>query len=366
MVRARISILLLLLLGLYSCEKYYTPDIDTMPSHFVVDAKISNILSKNDVHLTRTRGFYDRQAVLEVSNAAVSLIEIGGKTLRANESASGHYTFSAVPESGKQYFLRIVVNNVTYESRAETMPPLPTIEKAYTNKVTYIVNENSGESTPRTYLRDGREVEVDLPITPALSYYRFDVRSIIEWTYTKQTGSLFPDSYGWFSYQNNEKFHLVGPKDQTQSGKVIKHPMILIDYTPQLYFHSDLRNLISHGWILIFEQFGITKESYEFHQHLNDQFAATGSLFDPIQTQVYGNIICKSNPSEIAYGFFDLYSYQEVRYYLNLPKPPLEVTFRPIYRFPEIPFNGELKAEAPTAENPNPDPLKQPDWWETE
>jgi len=363
MIKKRYYLLIMILFSI-SCEKYYHPDIENVPSHFVVDAKLSNILAKNDVHLTRTRGFYDNLPVLEVSNAAVSLIEMGGKTIRATESASGHYTFPSVPEAGKQYFLRIIVNNVTYESRAVTMPPLPTIANATTSKVIYTVNQNSGESTPRTYQRDGREVYTDLPVTPALSYYRFDIRSLIEWSYTKELGSLRPDAYGWFSYQNNERFHLVGPKDQTDPGMILKHPMLLIDYTPQLYFHSDLRPLIAHGWILFFEQYGISKESYEFHEKLNDQFAATGSLFDPIQTQVYGNIICKSNPNELVYGFFDLYSYQEVRYFLNLPKPPLEITFRQIYDYPEIPFDGEIVAEQPSADNPHPDPIKPPAWWE--
>jgi len=356
--------LIFLLLFLASCEKIYTPAIDTLSGQFVVDAKISNVLSKNDVHLTRTRSFYDRLPVLEVSGATVSLIEIGGKTLKATESSSGHYTFPSVPESGKQYFLRIVVSNNTYESRSVTMPPLPTITNLYTNHVVYTVNQNSGESTPRTYQREGREIDVDLPVTTALSYYRFNVRSLIEWTWSKVPGSLFPNSYGWFSYQNNEKFHLVGPKDQTTNGKIIKHPMLLLDYSPLLYFHSDLRTLISHGWILFFEQYGISKESYDFHEQLNNQFAATGSLFDPVQTQIYGNILCKSNPSEIVYGFFDLYSYQEVRYFLKLPTPPLELTLRPIYNYPEIPFDGEIKEELPSAENPNPDPIKPPGWWE--
>jgi len=355
---------LLLMLFLISCEKLYTPPIDTVSGMLVVDAKLSNIPGKNEVHLSRTRSFYDRQPVIEVSGAVVSLVEIGGQTIRANETSTGHYKFPTVPEVGKEYFLRFVISNLTYESKALKMPPLPTISKVYSNIVSYTVNENSGESTPRTYQRQGREIYFDLPATSELSHYRFVVRSLIEWTWTKVPGSIFPDSYGWFSYQNNERFHLVGPKDQTEPGKVIKHPMLLIDYDQQRYFHSDQRNLTATGWILFFEQYGISKESYEFHEQLNNQFAATGSLFDPIQTQVYGNILCKSKPSEIVFGFFDLYSYQEVRYFFNLPKPPLEFTLRPINRYPEIPFNGEIKAELPSADNPNPEPLKAPDWWE--
>lgn len=358
--------LLIFLLFMISCEKYYNPTIDSVSGQFVVDATITNDPARNDVHLSRTRSFYDRLSVIEVSGATVTLNELNGKVIKATESSSGHYTFPSVPESGKQYFLRIVVQNTTYESKAVTMPPVPNVSKAYTNHVFYTINENSGESTPRTYTREGREVDVDIPVTSALSYYRFSVRSTIQWSYSKVEGSLFPDSYGWYSYQNNEKFHLVGPKDQTQPGMIIKHPMLLIDYSPLLYFHSSRRTLIDHGWILMFEQYGISKESYDFHQQLNDQFAATGSLFDPIQTQVYGNILCKSNPKEIVYGFFDLYSVRELRYYLKLPTPPLAITFREIHRYPVIPFDGEIFQELPTDANPNPDPLQPPDWWELE
>jgi hypothetical protein len=356
--------LLFLLLWMTSCEKLYNPAINSVSGLFVVDAKITNDLSRNDVHLTKTRSFYDRLPVLEVSGASVSLVENGGKSIKATESSSGHYSFPTVPESGKQYFLRIIIQNKTYESRAVTMPPIPSVDKLYTTHVVYTINENSGEGTPRTYQREGREIDVDIPVSSALSYYRFVVRSTIQWTWSQAPGSIFPDSYGWYSYQNNEKFHLVGPNDQTQPGKIIKHPMLLLDYSPLLYFHSSLRTLNSQGWILMFEQYGISKESYEFHQQLNDQFAATGSLFDPIQTQVYGNILCKSNPSEIVYGFFDLYSVREIRYFLKLPTPPLELTLRPINRYPVIPFDGEIKAEVPSSSNPNPDPLQPPDWWE--
>jgi hypothetical protein len=164
--------LLFLLLWMTSCEKLYNPAINSVSGLFVVDAKITNDLSRNDVHLTKTRSFYDRLPVLEVSGASVSLVENGGKSIKATESSSGHYSFPTVPESGKQYFLRIIIQNKTYESRAVTMPPIPSVDKLYTTHVVYTINENSGEGTPRTYQREGREIDVDIPVSSALSYYR--------------------------------------------------------------------------------------------------------------------------------------------------------------------------------------------------
>jgi hypothetical protein len=347
-----------------SCEKYYHPSMDVVSGQLVVDAQITNDITRNVVHLTRTRSFYDNLPVLEVSGATISLVQIGGKAIQATENKTGYYVFNTVPVSGKQYYLRIVIGNNTYESRAATMPPPPTITNFYTTHVVYTINENSGESTPRTYQREGREVDTDLPLTSELSYYRFVLRSLIEWKWDSIPGSIFPEAYGWYSYQNNERFHLAGTRDMTSSGKVTKHPLWTIDYSPLLYFHSSLRQLTSPGWILFVEQFGITKESYDYHEKLNNQFAATGSLFDPIQTQVYGNVLCKSNPLEIVYGFFDLYSVQEYRYFLKLPTPPLEVTLRPINSFPDIPFDGEIRRKKSSPDDPNPLPLKPPDWWQ--
>lgn len=356
--------LIVMMLIFSSCEKIYRPPMDTVSGQLVVDAQISNDISRNVVHLTRTRSFYDDLPVLAVSGATVSLIQIGGPTLRGYESSSGNYAFNAVPESGKQYFLRIIIQSDTYESKAVTMPPLPTISNFYTTEVLTKYNENSGESTPRTYEKLGREVDVDLPLNDALSHYRFSLRSMIEWSWDSIPGTLFPDAYGWYSYQNNERFHLVGPKDLGETGKVIKHPLFTISYSPLEYFHSSLRSLIAVGWILFIDQYGISKESYHYHEQLNNQFAATGSLFDPVQTQIYGNILCKTKPSEIVYGFFDLYSYKHYRYFLKLPTPPLAIIIRPIFRFPVIPFDGEVRAIMPSALNPYPDPIKPPDWWE--
>ena len=358
--------LLLLLLPLFvSCEKLYHPAIDPMSGLLVVDAQITNDLTKNDVHLSRTRSFYDDQAVREVTGANVTLNEVGSKVvLRGYEKTTGHYAFFEVPSPGKQYFLRIVIQNDTYESKAVTMPPLPVINNFYTTKVTIRYNEDSGEGTPRTYEKPGREIDADLPVNEALSNYRFSVRSLIEWTWSAVPGSLNPDSYGWFSYQNNERFMLAGPADVTEPGKIIKFPLLTLSYTAYDYYHSSLRSLNATGWILFIEQFGISKESYEFHERLNSQFAASGSLFDPIQTQITSNILCKSKTSEIVYGYFDLYTYKQYRYFLKLPPPPLELTLRQIYRYPDIPFDGEIMAEKPSATNPNPDPIRPPIWWE--
>jgi hypothetical protein len=356
-MRKEVYFLLIPLLLLASCEEIYRPDMETVSGQLVVDARITNEPSKNYVHLTRTRSFYDTQPVLEVTGATVSLIELGGTAIKGYESSTGYYSFNTLPIPGKQYYLRILLQNNTYESKAVTMPPIPKLNNFYTTHVISIVNENSGESTPRTYERPEREVDVDLPVTDALSHYRFDIRSLIEWTLevVPPKQSVFPEAYGWYSYENKERFHLVGPKNLTEPGTITKHPLLKLSYDPFNSAHYD--TLVVRGWIIFIDQYGTSKESYEYHEQLNNQFAATGSLFDPVQTQVYGNIICKSNPLEKVYGYFDLNSYSHSRYFLILNLPPVGITQRQLFKFPVIPDHGEIRAK-------DDDPIIKPDWWE--
>jgi hypothetical protein len=342
---------------LTSCEEIYRPEMDTVSGHLVVDAKITNDISKSYVHLSRTRSFYDVQPVREVTGAILSLVELGGRAIDGHETSPGYYSFDTAPKSGKQYFLRINIMNSIYESKAVMMPPLPKITNFYTSHVesTVIVKNNSG--SPTTYTRLARALNVDLPMTDSLNHYLFNVRTLLEWTFDvnyKKPG-LFPSTYGWWSFQKNDVFHLVGPKDLSEPGKIIKHQLETLSYDSISALHRD--TLVMKGWIIFIDQYGIPKESYDYHKQLNSQFAATGSLFDPIQTQVYGNILCKTNTLEKVYGYLDLNSYQQVRYFLILNKPPGETRQRQLFRFPEIPDHGEIWGVS--GENPLP-----PAWWE--
>jgi len=361
-----LNFLLLPLILLVSCEERYQPDIEKVDEQLVVEAQITNDPSRNFVHLSRTRSYNDNVPLTEVLGATVELIENQSNKIRSTESSAGYYLFNSVPVSGKNYFLRIKIVNDTYESEEVTMPPIPTITNFHTEHVVKKVYVANGEGVPIPFDRQGREIYVDMPVTNSLSHYRFDVRSVLEWIWDSipTPFSANPTAYGWNSYKQNEKFNIAGPANFSQTDKIEKHPLLMISYDPLDYLYSD--TLVSRGWILIIEQLGTSKGSYEYHEKLNNQFAANGSLFDPIQNQVYGNILCKSNPSKVVFGYFDLNSYHQYRYYFNLSIPPGVITMRQIFRYPEIPHSNGIMRTQPIKGPPDeiPPPLPPPVWWE--
>jgi hypothetical protein len=335
-----------------SCEKYYTPAIEKADGVIVVEAQITNDAAKNYVHLTTSRDFYSKDPVKPVAGAKVDLIESGGTVFSGIETGTGYFSIDALPEVGKNYKLRITNGRDIYESEMVTMPPLPTINNFHTSDMLKTIYKANLYNVPIAYAIGGREFYLDAPVTETLSNYRFYVRTILEWIYfpPQVAGPPPPPTYGWQSFYDNSRYNLAGTtKSSVTTAKIEEHPLLFLAYDAKSYLQND--TLTPNGWILIVDEYGTSKGSYNYHQKLNSQFAADGSLFDPIQTQIIGNITCKTNPSKIVFGYFDLNSYSQVRYYTTFSSPLSMVTLRKLENYPLIPEQGSMFA-------------KPPPWWE--
>ncbi|MDP2337615.1 MAG: DUF4249 domain-containing protein [Bacteroidota bacterium] len=301
-----------------SCEEYYYPNLEPVSGMLVVESHITNDPNQNYLILSVTSGFYSSSPDKIASGATVNLIEVGGQTTKATESNPGYFTFPKTPVAGKRYQLRVFYLKDTYESEFVVMPPLPSIDSLYTKDKVEKSFRTDAYGNPAQVETPGREIYIDAPITPQLKYYRFNWRAIIQWVYYPPAtmGPPSPPIFGWKSTYDKGIFNIAGPKEFSVSDKVRTHPIISLPYNEIQYLDSAAQ--IPSGWILIMDQYGITKASFDFHEKLNQQFVAEGSLFDPVLTQVYGNIHCKNDPSKIALGFFDLNSYRQYRYFLDL------------------------------------------------
>ena len=353
-MRKELIYILLSIISFTSCEEYYTPAIDTVEGQLVVEAMITNDLSKNLVRLTRTTSFYGKLPAEAVPGAEVSLMEIGGKVIKATESNTGNFFFNSIPTVGKNYKLLIKLNNDSYESETVTMPPIPSITKFYTAYVEKKEYRTDAFGVPVPYTIFGSELYLDAPSSAEISNYRFSTRTILEWIYnppvTLGPPPPPPSHYWWSSNYDYGRFNIAGPKQFSQAGEIEKHPVVFLPYDSRSLLKSDT---ISLGRIIILDQYGTSKGSYDFHEKLNSQFTATGSLLDPIQTQVYGNITCVSDSSKTVFGYFDLNSYKQERFYIFMsgPNPNNSVVFRQIFKYPYIPDTGETVGFPP-------------EWWE--
>jgi hypothetical protein len=350
----RKSISYSMLIGIFfvSCEELYYPSLEKVSGLMVVDTHLTNDLNQNYVQLSISRDFNSTKEVDWIIGARIELIESLGTIIYGTEVSPGHFTFTEAPIPNKKYKLRISYKKDIFESDEMVMPRLPKIDSLYTiHKIVQKYRFN-GFSTPELYNSPEREINVDASISPELEYYRFSYRAIIQWEYNPPSIPNKPSPpplYGWITVHDNGSFNLAGQKEFSTNDRIHQHPILSLAYNSQQYLDSATQT--PANWILIFDQYGITKETYDFYEKINNQFSAEGSLFDPMLSQIYGNFHCTTDASKTALGFFDLSSYRQYRYYLNLGTGADNQVFqRRLYRYFDIPDRG--------------DTTKHPDFWE--
>ncbi len=324
-----------------SCEEYYQPKLEVVPGLMVVESHITNDLRQNFVKLSFAQDFYSTVETKKIAGTKVDIIALGDKDIGGIESSPGYFTFPATPVPGKKYLLRIRYEKEVFETEYVLMPPIPAIDSLYTKHKVEKIFRTNAYGVPTLIEVPKRTVCVDARINYQLGHYRFNTRAILQWVFSPApaNGPPPPPWSGWLSVYNRGLFNLAGPKEFSVFSKIRQHPVVSLDYNGQFYIGSSER--VASGWILILDAYGITEDSYNFHENLNRQFSAEGSLFDPALTQVYGNIKCKTSPEKIVLGFFDLNSYRQYRYFLNLGTgPDTQVIQRRLNTYPDIPDEG--------------------------
>lgn len=339
----------LILYSFSSCEQLYHPAIHQAGGQLIVDALVTNDLSQNYVHLSKTTGFYDANQSEAVAGGAVKLIDSKGNSIAGIETTQGSFNFPKIPLYGQNYKLQILLKGDIYESETVTMPPIQSIDKFYAERVEKkeYVTDGAGVPIPTTVI--SQELYLDAPMTADGSNYRFVSRAVMEWVYVVPNTPMAPTVYGWQSLYNNG-YNIAGPKQFSQSNKIEKQPLMNLPYNTSGMMQTGASVT---GWIVLLDQYGTSRESFDYHERLNSQLSAAGSLLDPVQTQIYGNITCKTDSSKLAFGYFDLNSTIQYRYFVifSATKPNDIAVVRELTSYPNIPDNGKTVN-------------LRPEWWQ--
>ena len=333
---------------LVSCEELYFPKLEKMPELMVVESHITNDPKLNYVKISTTNGFYETIPNESLKGISVKLMEVDGKILTAVDNGKGHFSFSETPKPGREYKLRIAYQEDIYESDPVRMPSIPSIDDIYSLYKISKTYRTDAFGPPVLIETPGREIYIDAPITQTLQYYRFDWRAVLLWGITPPPTPLGypPATYGWNSLYNQDLINLAGQKRFSDATQIKKHPILSIPYDYRIYLDSEEK--IENGWIIIIDQYGMDKKSYDFYEEFNKQLTAEGHLFDPALTQVNSNIYCTNDPSKKVLGYFEVNSYRQHRYYFNLwGIDQGKVILRELNRYPEIPNEGQLIGNPP-------------------
>ncbi len=293
-MRRLIHFIIFLIFG-FSCIDPFDLSTGNQSNALVVDGLITDVNSESYVHLSRSLSF-DNSRIQPIyfvpeTNADVKVLDDLGDEVLFTETSPGIYspanTFVGAP--GRTYTLSIrTIDGATYQSNPEKMPAVPLIDSLIYEYHSY---EQLVENSQGGYFVDTRygfklSVKVDDP-EDERNYYRWKISGIYE--FFSFIGETFFQC--WVPVSRLEPSIRI-KNDAYFNGNTLIEPLVVIPYDRPTYYMAMVK------------QMSLSPEAYNFLEEVRKQQANTGSIFDPIPSQIRGNIFNTENPNELVMGFF--------------------------------------------------------------
>ena len=297
---------------LCACVEPFDPPVnDADVNYLVVDGLLNASEDLATVILSRTLPVKNAEETPAESSATVRLEDENGIFYPLSETEAGFYSGS-VPNASSETRYRLVIHtndNQEYVSDFIVIMETPVIDSiSYTGSddgVEFAVNTHDPSGTSRHFRWKYEETyEYNSNFN---SLFTFSGDQVI-WRPLDQ--SIFTC---WRTVRSTDI--LVGSTKHLQQSVVSQFPLTFIPKESEK---------ISVKYSLLVQQQALTQEAYDYWLNLEKSTEHLGGLFDPLPSEVSGNIHCITNPTKAVIGFFSGSTLQKVRIFVDrreLPEP---------------------------------------------
>jgi hypothetical protein len=325
-------ILLLLLVGIFSCRKPYNPPVTTSDyAYLVVEGVINSGSDSTIITLSRTVPIGAPGTHRPETGAKVLIESDGNATYQLSERDSGKYVTANLnlpttnkyrlhifTSSGKEYESDFVENKIT--------PTIDTITHSFQpHSVQFYVSSHDPSKKTR--------------------YYRWEYHEY--WSYTSNYFTVLQykdsaiiglpvDSDYFYCYRH------ATPANGIYFSSSDKLSQDVISQQPINHVEGQSGKLVREYAVEVV-QFAITKEAYTYWQQLKTNTEQLGSIFDAQPSSFITNIHCVSNPAESVIGYVSVSTSTLKRDFVSQADVPFAV----------VPVIGALAVDTPNCHPPN-------------
>ena len=270
------------------CIEPFYPDIEEYENVLVVDGLITNENMVYQVKLSRTMQFGDINKK-PVPGAAVQVVDDLGSTYMFREIKSG--TYQSYPEefvgqTGRKYKLLIETSEGNkYESAFEELKQIPEIDSIHWQ---YKEKPSTDPDNPVK----GIEILVDTHDPENKTRY-YSWNWLETWEFLTPYHKDTLPGHCW-KYDSSRVIQ-IGSTDHLTEDILQNYP---------LYYISGSTNRLSLRYSVLIKQYSLTKEAFNYWSRIKETNENTGTLFDPIPTQVTGNVTDLNDPDKPVLGYF--------------------------------------------------------------
>ncbi|WP_210490420.1 DUF4249 domain-containing protein [Rufibacter aurantiacus] len=307
-IRLKTAFYLLCLLFLAGCEEPYTPEVLESSNNLLVVSGFINSNGPTTIQLSRTQNLSESSAPLKVTNATVAVEEENGEKFPLLETAAGTYSSSTLNlNPARKFRLYIKAAGKEYASDYVVVQMTPAIDavtwEAASDGLQIKVSTHDAQNSTRYYRWEYEET---------WEYQAF-FHSVIEYV-NKEFIDRTPDKMINLCYRFNNSTSIQISNTVKLSQDVVSNFLLV-----KVPANSDK---LDRKYSILVKQYAQTKESYEYWEALKKNTESLGSLFDPLPTQLTGNIQCLTTPSEPVIGFISISSVTEQRIFVTNAELP--------------------------------------------
>lgn len=326
-----------------SCQTpYVNSNLDAQEQLIVVEAKFTNTF-QNDLVKIYYATPYTETSTTYINDAVVTIANDNGELITLHADNNGYYSSDESLELDKNtdYWIEIGTNNNLITSIPQQVNDTLAIDAIFSEP--YIQSTTSkneyGEYT--TIDKEGVLVSMRLQQPDQTSYYRIhsdyyvhattSVSSTKEITinnpYASSTYQVKLDTtYDIYVGVSNSDFPISGVlyKNQNYSNQDLTIDVIFLEADPDCYDFSQFTEYEFIEWIFPIELYTTNETSYQYYKDAEDILNAEDQIFDPIPSQLTGNMFCVNNTQEAILGlcefsninrrYYSVYLYESLGY----------------------------------------------------
>lgn len=323
--------MLVLLMGV-SCKDPFEPPVTAdQVSFLAVDGQINSTDSSAVVKLSKAVKLSSSGSFPEVNDATVSVEDEDGLAYPLPFLKQGIYQQTGlVFNASKKYRVRITTaDGKNYSSSLVKLLATPEIDS---------VRWQPASDGVGIFVSSRQDSE-------ASRFYRWSFDETWQYTSTfasaleisnEVVGLRYPNHQTYNCWMNNRSTDILIKSTDLYGTNAVNDFKLafLAKGSPKLYIE----------YSTLVKQMSITEEAYNFWDQLKKATQSTGGLFDPIPSQVFGNLRSENDPGEIVLGFFSASSVTTKRIFIHIYDLPASLrtgaaekncktTFVPFARF---------------------------------
>ena len=313
---------------LNSCtEKFDNYTVKNAPDAIVIDGVLTDNPGPYTINISKAISYNDANNLPAVTGAKVTISDNQGNQELLKEKTTGNYMTDAHGIRGivgRNYTLTVqTLDGYVYQSSPCLLSPALQIDSVYgeiTNQTSLIDNspitmpqvqlyvDVSSPSKTNYYFKANLNLIKEVTVAEKIKNSPYNLMSIYHWDYST-VGPVVKLVNGG----NTVKKLALGSFEQgdftvSDSGTYIQETLNgqLLDYLESFRWPIAAANF--DGWIATFNVYALNLADYAYYKRMVDQLNAPDRLFDPIPTQLQGNMTCLTDSKKLILGNFTVAS----------------------------------------------------------